>query len=267
MSNALTTAARPLVMDASAKAVLMALCDMAREPDDRERPCEAWPPMHGQDGAIGLCDWTCLKERAVQLAVRRLVGEGIIARRQLRHGVIYTVLLLTPASNTGVPDTGVLNTGVPDALTPAANAPKAPQSITKRKKTTSSPSRPQAAATGSRLALDFAPPTEWTEWAAAERGWTTDDARAEADVFRDYWVAQPGAAGRKTDWLATWRNWVRRSRRQSSITGGKHGQRTFGDRRGGGAGAARDRGRPLDGFVAALREVQAGGNADDDGRG
>lgn len=27
--------------------------------------------------------------------------------------------------------------------------------------------------------------------------------------FRDYWIAQPGAKGRKLDWLATWRNWVR----------------------------------------------------------
>lgn len=27
--------------------------------------------------------------------------------------------------------------------------------------------------------------------------------------FRDYWIAQPGAKGRKADWPATWRNWVR----------------------------------------------------------
>ncbi|WP_130865833.1 hypothetical protein [Acidipropionibacterium timonense] len=27
--------------------------------------------------------------------------------------------------------------------------------------------------------------------------------------FRDYWHAQPGAKGRKTDWDATWRNWIR----------------------------------------------------------
>ena len=29
--------------------------------------------------------------------------------------------------------------------------------------------------------------------------------------FRDYWSAQPGAKGRKTDWDATWRNWIRRA--------------------------------------------------------
>jgi len=28
--------------------------------------------------------------------------------------------------------------------------------------------------------------------------------------FVDYWRAQPGAKGRKTDWQATWRNWCRK---------------------------------------------------------
>lgn len=37
------------------------------------------------------------------------------------------------------------------------------------------------------------------------------DQRAEFDKFTDYWRAQPGAKGRKTDWEATWRNWVRSS--------------------------------------------------------
>jgi general stress protein YciG len=34
-------------------------------------------------------------------------------------------------------------------------------------------------------------------------------ARRELDKFRDYWIAQPGAKGRKKDWQATWRNWLR----------------------------------------------------------
>ena len=33
----------------------------------------------------------------------------------------------------------------------------------------------------------------------------------ELDRFRDYWAAQPGAKGRKSDWDATWRNWLRRA--------------------------------------------------------
>jgi hypothetical protein len=38
-----------------------------------------------------------------------------------------------------------------------------------------------------------------------------DAARAELDRFADYWRAQPGAKGRKADWQATWRNWLRRA--------------------------------------------------------
>ena len=33
----------------------------------------------------------------------------------------------------------------------------------------------------------------------------------EFERFVDYWVAQPGARGRKVSWQATWRNWLRRS--------------------------------------------------------
>lgn len=31
-----------------------------------------------------------------------------------------------------------------------------------------------------------------------------------ADGFKDYWIAVAGAKGRKLDWAATWRNWIRR---------------------------------------------------------
>jgi len=34
--------------------------------------------------------------------------------------------------------------------------------------------------------------------------------------FRDYWIAQPGLKGRKTDWTATWRNWVRNEKGQQA---------------------------------------------------
>ena len=49
--------------------------------------------------------------------------------------------------------------------------------------------------------------------------WTKVNAPAAANVleldrFRDYWTAQPGAKGRKTDWAATWRNWARRCQEQ-----------------------------------------------------
>lgn len=34
-----------------------------------------------------------------------------------------------------------------------------------------------------------------------------------ADTFRDYWVSVAGQKARRTDWEATWRNWVRSQRK------------------------------------------------------
>jgi hypothetical protein len=67
---------------------------------------------------------------------------------------------------------------------------------------------------GSRLAADFAMPAEWIGWAQTERGWTNDVARTVADQFKDYWTAAAGAKAVKLDWQATWRNWVRGSKRE-----------------------------------------------------
>jgi hypothetical protein len=35
------------------------------------------------------------------------------------------------------------------------------------------------------------------------------DAQAEAERFKDYWLAKSGAGAVKSDWPATWRNWIR----------------------------------------------------------
>ena len=243
MSNVLTRAARPLIMDASAKAVLMALCDMAREPDDADRPAQAWPPLRGQEGAVGLCDWTCLSERSVQRGMRVLLAAGHVSRRQLRHGALYTILIpvqieagggarSSPANMTPEDEATPVNmapepslthanmtpTPVILAPTPANMTPKALGSITKREKATPSLSRDdEKRENGSRLPADFSFPDEWLTWAAAQRGWSRADVSREAENFRDYWIAQPGARGRKSDWAATWRVWIRKSHRRSTI--------------------------------------------------
>jgi hypothetical protein len=51
-------------------------------------------------------------------------------------------------------------------------------------------------------------PTEWRTWAMVNA--PDVDADHTWEVFADYWRAQPGQKGVKADWLATWRNWVRR---------------------------------------------------------
>lgn len=42
------------------------------------------------------------------------------------------------------------------------------------------------------------------------------------DEFRDYWIAQPGQKGVKTDWDATWRNWVRRQNQARTAVRTEH---------------------------------------------
>lgn len=61
---------------------------------------------------------------------------------------------------------------------------------------------------GTRLPQDFGLPSDWIEFCSQQR---PDLVPGEVFAgFRDYWIAQPGQRGIKTDWTATWRNWVRR---------------------------------------------------------
>jgi hypothetical protein len=50
-----------------------------------------------------------------------------------------------------------------------------------------------------------------------------------AAEFLDYWIAQPGQRGVKTDWPATWRNWVRRQAKVNGRNGSHHLKPTMGD--------------------------------------
>lgn len=61
---------------------------------------------------------------------------------------------------------------------------------------------------GSRLPVDFVLPEDWISFCQTER---KDLVPAKVfEEFKDYWTALPAGKGTKTDWTATWRNWVRR---------------------------------------------------------
>lgn len=61
---------------------------------------------------------------------------------------------------------------------------------------------------GSRLSAEWQIPDDWITW-ATKQGIASQAARFEADKFRDFWIAKPGQGGVKSDWQATWRNWIR----------------------------------------------------------
>ena len=88
----------------------------------------------------------------------------------------------------------------------AANAKRKPKTTT---------------AKGERLPEGWQLPRSWGQW-AFEEGMPIEEIRRQADMFRDYWHGLPGARGRKADWQATWRNWIRKAIEDGK--GGRHGR-------------------------------------------
>lgn len=114
-----------------------------------------------------------------------------------RKETINTPLLVSPS-----PESPALAVG--ETQTVAADA--APATAT-----TSKPSK-ASKARGTRLPDGWQPDQALADWTRANAPAAAN--AVEVDRFRDYWTAQPGAKGRKTDWAATWRNWARRCQEQ-----------------------------------------------------
>jgi biotin operon repressor len=105
----------------------------------------------------------------------------------------------------------------------------------------SAPSKPEApekqnrSSRGTSLPDDWLLPDEWGEDARsiafkAKQPISDHEISNEADKFRDYWTAKPGAAGRKLDWRGTWRNWFRSyldRRPKPRNASGNHGTPAF----------------------------------------
>lgn len=105
---------------------------------------------------------------------------------------------------------------------------------TEQNRTDISPSLRSGDRRASRLPADWTLPDEWRDWARQER--PDLDPKMTAEKFADYWHAKPGQAGRKLDWHATWRNWVR----EEKATRPASGQRQPGAKYAGAAAAIFD---------------------------
>ncbi|WP_322965663.1 hypothetical protein [Sphingomonas fuzhouensis] len=209
--------------------------------------------------------------------MKMLIGGGHVTRRQLRHGVIYTVhpggAASTPVILTSDNLTG--DNMTPDILaaTPVILAPKAPQSTNRRKKTSSSPSAGADQAEWDALpALPVgASDGQWADYAEMRREMAKTDRRqrsqwtptvARKAIQKLHALAAEGSdPGAVLDQsvLNTWQGLF-------PVKDDRHGERNQ-PGRGGASGAGGYRGRPVDGFAAALNIVASGGRADHDGRG
>ncbi len=74
--------------------------------------------------------------------------------------------------------------------------------------------------TGVRLPKPWTLPRSWGVW-AVEQGLAEAEVRQIAEDFADHWHAAPGTRGRKADWQATWRRWIRKEidDRRPRVTG------------------------------------------------
>jgi hypothetical protein len=78
------------------------------------------------------------------------------------------------------------------------------------------PTKAKPNASGSRLPADWKPSQADVEYCKTQRPDLLPS--LVATNFYDYWISKAGAGGRKTDWSATWRMWVRK---ESAATAGR----------------------------------------------
>lgn len=91
---------------------------------------------------------------------------------------------------------------------------------------------PLRAGNGTRLDEEWTLPDDWKAWALGERrDWDERDAISASNRFRDHWLANANRqTGRKADWLATWRNWVRNERGRPGRIASGNGVRSVAER-------------------------------------
>lgn len=195
-----------------AKMTLLALANYANEAG------EAYPSQKA------MAEKTCLCERAIRTHLVTLEGLGIISRvaRTRSNGSFTSDLFklhigakaqrqILPAADSAVGRNCQTQRQI--LPQPAADSAGPEPSLT----TTITKSNQKNNAPATRLPADWVPSESDLRFCKTQR--PDLDPLAVADQFRDYWIAAPGAKGRKADWPATWRNWIRNQRQTAPPRG------------------------------------------------
>lgn len=178
----------------------------------------AWPSL------ARICSQTNLDRKTVISALDSLEDKGLIADTRERKGSSSQIkvykLNLQRTLNERVPETEQSQETVP--VIPET-VPIFPRDSTKNgtrnlllnhKESNSTSITPRA----TRLGNDWVLTQLYIDAALGIRAIDLDELQRVADEFKDYWLAVPGAKGVKADWLATWRNWVRRAKTTAAVT-------------------------------------------------
>lgn len=111
---------------------------------------------------------------------------------------------------------------IPSSCFPLKDSPlpaEVPQQADEQEKViTDKPAEKKSKAT--RLPNDWIPSQEYFDELANIDEKLKPKFNSIAATFKDYWVAKSGKDATKTDWLATWRNWVRREAEKNAKNNG-----------------------------------------------
>lgn len=182
------TLAWSLDLPDSQKIVLLALADCAND----EGHC--WPSM------ASLARKCSKGERTVQGVIKQLVDAGHVTREEvIGKGCNYWV---HPRRDCAPQPSRPARTAPPQgtAQTPAAAADKPSRTVITKTQN----------ARGTRLSSNWRPKPLPADLADAVAAWPAGAIERELARFRDWAASAPGAKGVKSDWDATWRNWLRR---------------------------------------------------------
>ena len=193
------------------KLVLMVLADEHR--DDTDLCC----PGLERIAAIG--------EMSTKSAARHIdalaeLGKITVYKRGRSHGYILHCPPKADAVSNEAPEPAL---ATPDSVSTIADSLSAtPDSVSKTlDRESTEPGRTdsnrertggrarKSADRATRLPDDWQPSQADIDF-ALEEGLDDRHIQRTADRFRDHWHAAPGERGRKLDWSATWRNWVRK---------------------------------------------------------
>lgn len=207
--------------------VLLAIADCAND-----RGSDAYPSTET------LATKTGLSVRGVRKAVADLVKSGEL-RVDYKAGPKgcnrYRVVIPDPAPDAGNPEQNAPSTDTRHTVHSASDAGSTRNVVPgTRHETTGNPARGAAEPSenrpptepskepsvprkrgsdrGTRIPDDFAATAEMIVWAKEN---TPLVGSKETAAFVDYWRGRAGASGRKTDWVATWRNWMRRAQTEA----------------------------------------------------
>lgn len=182
----------------------------------------AWMASHAAGFAYGeatIVESGPLGRDGVRMMIRELEAAGYLHReREYLPGGGSTVdfILSDPYDDSASDDGGPVirpdqETEPVSAGEPADGEPAVPslQEDHEKTKTPSVSKRAARSSIGTRIPEDFQPTEKMRAWFAAEKLGQAIDGRTEHDKFVDYWLGVPGVKGRKLDWPATWRNWMR----------------------------------------------------------